>query len=169
MHILLGTTEGTATERAKKQKKRHTSKEYGKGAKANTRDSLTVGWFSSTARASKTQTEALDRSHRMVQLNRYSSTSSTSSTRGCSYLDTAPGSSPRTWYILLVPSLSWKIFLKNLKNVLIIQTHELGDSYGKGAIQRDRLIDRRLTTAAAAKEDYAASHRYSSSSPRRCS
>ena len=35
--ILLGTTEGTATERAKKQKKRHTSKKNDKGAKkANT-------------------------------------------------------------------------------------------------------------------------------------
>ena len=33
---LLGTTEGTATERAKKQKKRHTSKKKYKGAKANT-------------------------------------------------------------------------------------------------------------------------------------
>ena len=50
----------------------------------------------------------------------------------------------------------------------MIQTQELGDSYGKGAIQRDRPVDRRLTTAAAAKEDYAASRRYSSISPSRC-
>ena len=42
---------------------------------------------------------------------------------------------------------------------VLIQTHKLGDSYGKGATQRDRLIGRRLTTAATAKEDYAASHR----------
>ena len=46
--------------------------------------------------------------------------------------------------------------------------HELGDSYDKGATQRDRLVDRRLTAAAAAKEDCAASHRYNSNSPRRC-
>jgi len=43
-----------------------------------------------------------------------------------------------------------------------IQTHELGDSYDKGATQRDRLliIDWRWTTAATAKEDHAASHSY---------
>ena len=58
---------------------------------------------------------------------------------------------------------------KNFKHVLIIQTHQLGDRYDKVAIQRDRLIDRRLTTAAAAKKDYAASHRYNSSISRRCS
>ena len=39
----------------------------------------------------------------------------------------------------------------------------LGDRYDKGATLRDRLIDRRLTTAAAAKKDYAASHWYRSS------
>ena len=57
--------------------------------------------------------------------------------------------------------------LENFKHVLI-QTHELGDSNDKGALQRDRLVDRRLTAAAAAKEDCAASHRYNSNSPRRC-
>ena len=49
------------------------------------------------------------------------------------------------------------------------QTHELVDRYDKGATQRDRLIDWRWTIAATAKEDYAASHRYSSTSPRRWS
>ena len=40
---------------------------------------------------------------------------------------------------------------------MLIQTHELGDSYDKGATQRDkRLIDQRRTTATTAKEDYAA-------------
>ena len=41
---------------------------------------------------------------------------------------------------------------KNFKHLLIIQTHELGHRYDKGAIQRDRTIGRRLTTAAAAKD-----------------
>ena len=42
--------------------------------------------------------------------------------------------------------------------IVLIQTHELGDSYDQGATQRDRLliIDWR-TTAATAKEDHAAS------------
>ena len=68
---------------------------------------------------------------------------------------------------LVTSACSWKT---SGMRIVLIQTHELGDSYGKGAIQRDILIGRRLkTAAAAAKEDYAASHRYSSNSPRWCS
>ena len=55
---------------------------------------------------------------------------------------------------------NWKT--SSMYYIMLIQTHELGDSYDKGATQRDRLliIDWRWTTAATAKEDYAASHRY---------
>ena len=62
---------------------------------------------------------------------------------------------------------SWQT--SSMYNVLT-QTHELGDSYYKGATQRNRLIDDwRWKTAATPKEDCAASHRYSSSSPCRWS
>ena len=90
----------------------------------------------------------------MIQLYRYSSTSSTSSTstRRCSCPDTATGSSPRTHYtkVLWAEKKSEKqnkngtsqVKLENLKHTLI-QTHELGDSYDKGATHSviDYLID----------------------------
>ena len=49
-HWLLGTTEGTATEREKKRKKRHTSKKMAKEQKnKHTRDSLTCLLYTSDA------------------------------------------------------------------------------------------------------------------------
>ena len=95
---LLGTTEGTATERAKTLKKRRTNKRNDKERSKKSkhlRDSLTVWRFSSTARAWETGDEAraTAKEARAVQFYRYSSTSNTSSTRRCSYLDTATGSS----------------------------------------------------------------------------
>ena len=75
---------------------------------------------------------------------------------------------------------NWKT--SSMYYIVLIQTHELGDSYDKRATPRDRLliIDWRWTTAATAKEDHAASHSYrqqqqhsydrygDSSSPRWC-
>ena len=57
---LLGTTEGTATERAKQQKKRHTSKKKDKRSKKSKRtlESVTVGRLSSKARSWETDDEA---------------------------------------------------------------------------------------------------------------
>jgi len=67
---LLGTTEGTATERAKKQKKRHTGKKWRRSKKSkHTRDSLTVGRFSSTVRAWETGDEARDYQGGVVRYN----------------------------------------------------------------------------------------------------
>jgi len=60
---LSGTTEGTATERAKKQKKQRSKKSK------HTRDSLTVGRFSSTVRAWETGDEARDYQGGVVRYN----------------------------------------------------------------------------------------------------
>ena len=169
--LVVGTSEGTVKEWKERQKSDTWAKKVTKGAKANTPRHESNRWTIQVNRQSVRdwrRSSRRPRRGRTVQLCRCSSTSSTSSTRRCSYLDTATGSSSLTHY--------WcKSELKRKSEKLQACAHrtnawhELGDRYDTGAIQRDRQIDRRLTTAAAAKKDYAASHRYSSSSPRRCS
>ena len=56
-----------------------------------------------------------------------------------------------------VSTIQWVALTTDVKKNIYI-THGPGGICNEGAIQRDRLIDRRLTKAAPAKKDYAASH-----------